>query len=70
LNRDFRRHAFSSLAAVKQKAKEGLERLGRGIVLRFSKTQPRALLVFVCGWIAPAALEEKKAFVSRMFEKY
>ena len=27
-------------AAVKQKAKEGLERLGRGIVLRFSKTQP------------------------------
>jgi hypothetical protein len=27
-------------AAVKQKAKEGLERLGRGIVLPFSKTQP------------------------------
>ena len=31
-------------AAVKQKAKEGLERLGRGIVLPFSKTQP------VCFW--------------------
>jgi hypothetical protein len=27
-------------AAVKQKAKEGLEHLGRGIVLPFSKTQP------------------------------
>jgi hypothetical protein len=31
-------------AAVKQKAKEGLERLGRGIVLPFCKTQP------VCFW--------------------
>ena len=40
MNWDFRRYTFSSLAAVKQKAKEGLERLGRGIVLRFSKTQP------------------------------
>jgi hypothetical protein len=52
---NFRRHAFSlsppgsryGRAAVKQKAKEGLDRFGRGIaclsgrqVLRFSKTQP------------------------------
>jgi len=31
MNWNFMRHAFSSLAAVKQKAKESLERLGRGI---------------------------------------
>jgi hypothetical protein len=49
MNWNFMRHAFSSLAAVKQKAKDGLERLGRGIVLRFSKTQP------VCFWFLCAA---------------
>ena len=27
------------------------------------------LLVFVCGWFAPAALEEKKAFVSFGLQK-
>jgi hypothetical protein len=56
-------------AAVKQKAKDGLERLARGIVLPFCKTQP-VVFWFLCAvGLRRLPLREKKAFVSFGLQK-
>ena len=46
MNRDFRRHAFSPEQLLNKKQKNGLVKMGRGIVLPFSKTQP--VFCFLC----------------------
>jgi len=48
-------------AAVKQKAKNGLVREEGALFYPSVKRSP-CVLLFVCGWIAPAALWEKIGF--------
>ena len=46
LNWDFRRYAFSPQQLLNKKQKNGLVKMGRGIILPFSKTQP--VFCFLC----------------------
>ena len=54
LNWDFRRHAFSPQQLLNKKQKIGLVLMGGALVYVSVKRSP-CVLVFVCGWFAPAA---------------